>query len=292
MEKRRQECKKKEARNQTPYPKDFSEPWKLSDVVLVVEEQRFHVHRGTLAFWSPVFERMFTSDFKEKNSEEIPLPGKRAREVNELLQIMYPSLEEKVISTNNCYFLLDLAREYQISSITRKCEDFLVSAVKTRKENDVLAVLIVGQNYELQTLIKSCVYEARRLSLGELKQHTKRSEIEPDCYVQITEGIIERLEKQCKEVKAGCSQMLLDSSKCLYHHARRKDNVPCIQPTLWSIHSLGLEKTEPTADQYLRALNGDNFEHRCSLGSKIFCPGLSEVSKHLTELKRTLETLP
>ena len=109
---------------------------------------------------------------------------------------MYPSLEEKVISRNNCYFMLDLAREYQIASITRKCEDFLVSAVKTRTENDVLAVLIVGQNYELQTLVNSCVYEARRLSLLELKRHTKHGEIDPDNYLQIAEGVIERLEKQ------------------------------------------------------------------------------------------------
>ena len=115
---------KKQARNQTPYPKDFAEPWKLSDVVLVVGERKFHVHRSTLAIWSPVFERMFTSDFKEKNSDEIPLPGKKASEVNELLQIMYPSLEEKVITRNSCYFLLNLAREYQIASITEKCEDF------------------------------------------------------------------------------------------------------------------------------------------------------------------------
>ena len=282
---------KEQAKNQTPYPEDFSEPWKFSDVVLVVEEQRFHVHRSTLAFWSPVFERMFASDFKEKDSGQIPLPGKKAREVNELLQIMYPSLEEKVITSNNCYFLLDLAREYQIPSITQKCEDFLVSAVETKMEHDVLAVLIVGQNYELQTLIKSCVYEARRLSLKELKQHIKRSEIDPDNYVQITEGIIERLEKQCKEVKASCSQMLLDSCKCLYDHARRKDKVPYIQSTLRSMHYRGLKETEATAARYLRALNGDNFEHRCS-DSKIFCPGLSEVSKHLTELKKTLETLP
>ena len=83
---------------------------------------------------------------------------------------MYPSLEGKVITGSNCYFLLDLAREYQIAPVTQKCEDFLVSAVKTRMEKDVLAVLIIGQDYELQTLIKSCVYEARRLSLGELKQ--------------------------------------------------------------------------------------------------------------------------
>ncbi|KAL9962433.1 hypothetical protein ACROYT_G031537, partial [Oculina patagonica] len=72
-----------------PRPTDFSGPWKFSDVVLVVEEQRFHVHRSTLAIWSPVFETMFTSNFKEKNSEEIPLPGKKANEFKELLQIMY-----------------------------------------------------------------------------------------------------------------------------------------------------------------------------------------------------------
>ena len=148
--------------------------------------------------------------------DEIPLPGKKASEIKELLQIMYPSLEKKVITRDNCYFLLDLACEYQIATTTRKCQNLLVSAVKTRKEEDVLAVLIVGQNYELQTLIKSCVSEARRLSLKELKQHTKRDEIEPDNYVQITEGIIERLEKQCSEVKAGCLQKLFDSSICLY----------------------------------------------------------------------------
>ena len=203
--------------NASPDLPEFSEPWKLSDVLLVVEEQRFHVHRSTLAFWSPVFERMFTSDFKE-NSDEILLPRKKADEIKELLQIMHASLEEKVITMNNCYLLLDLAREYQITSITRKCEDFLVSAVKTRKDKDLLAVLIVGQNNELQTMMNSCIYEARRLSLKELRQHTKRGETDPDNYVQITVGIIERLEKQCREVKSNCSKKLHGSSICLYNH--------------------------------------------------------------------------
>ena len=67
---------------------------------------------------------MFTSDFKEKNLDEIPLPVKKASEVKELLQIMYPSLEEKVITRNNCYFVLDLAREYQIASILESTKIF------------------------------------------------------------------------------------------------------------------------------------------------------------------------
>ena len=253
------------------------------DVVLLVEEQRFHVHRSTLAFCSPVFERMFTSDFKEKNSDEIPLPGKKVSEIKELLQMMYPSLEEKVISSNNCYFLLDLAREYQIAYITQKCEDFLISVVKTRKENDVLAVLIAGQNYELQTLVNSCVHEARRLSLKQLKQHTKRGEIDPDNYLQIAEGIIERLEKQCSEVKASCSQKLLNLRKRLYIHTKKKTRL---------FFSSGFEyikyPNSPTTDDYLYALSKDNSEHKCNSSSTPLCPGLSEVSKHLTELKRKI----
>ena len=51
-------------------PPDFSEPWKFSDVVLVVEDQKFPVHRATLSIWSPVFETMFTSMFKEKDMYE------------------------------------------------------------------------------------------------------------------------------------------------------------------------------------------------------------------------------
>ena len=49
----------------------------------------------------------------------------------------------------------------------------------------------------------------RHLRTSRLKQHTKRSEIEPDNYVQITEATIERLEKQCSEVKASCAQSCL-----------------------------------------------------------------------------------
>ena len=251
---------KMQARNQTPFPKDFTEPWKLSDVVLVVEEHRFHFHRSTLVIWSPVFERMLTADFKEKNSDEIPLPGKKASEIKELLQMMYPSLEEKVITRDNCYFLLDLAREYQIASITQKCEDFLVSEVKTRMELDVLTVLIVGQNYELQTLVESCVYEARRLSLKQLKHHTNRSEIEPDNYIQITEGIIGRLENQCSELRASCSQKLFDSSRSLFNYAVANR---VIRHNLFDHYA--------TTDSYLYALNEDN-------------SGLGAVAKPLREL--------
>lgn len=48
-------------------PPDFSEPWKCSDVGLVVENQKFNDHGYILAMWLHVFEKMkmkmFTSEF-------------------------------------------------------------------------------------------------------------------------------------------------------------------------------------------------------------------------------------
>ena len=178
-------------------PPHFSESWKFSDVVLVVEGHNLHVHRSSLAIWSPVFDTMFTSDFKEKNSVEIPLPGKKANEIKLLLQIMYDtSWNKNILTRENSYFLLDLAQEYHIDSITLMCEDFLVSLVKEKREEDVLTVLLVGQKYDLKTLIKSCVSEARNLSLNELKRNNKRDEIDLQNYQQVTDGIIERLEEE------------------------------------------------------------------------------------------------
>lgn len=39
--------------------------------------------------WSPVFEKMFTSEFVERDAKEITLPGKKADEIEALLKIMY-----------------------------------------------------------------------------------------------------------------------------------------------------------------------------------------------------------
>ena len=81
----------------------------------------------------------------------------------------------------------------------------MASKVKGRTEDDVLAMLVYGQKHQIKSLISTCIYEARSLTLKERKGHKSRGEIEPDNYVKIAEGIIQRLkatvEKQCKENK-------------------------------------------------------------------------------------------
>ena len=285
------------------FPTDFLEPWKLSDVVLVVEDQKFHVHRSILAFWSLVFEKMFTTEFKEKNNDEIPLPGKKESEIKHLLLMLYPSLEEKQVTKSNCYFLFELAHEYQIDSIARKCEALMVTMVKQRKENDVLSMLIYGQKYLLKTLISTCIYEARRLKLMELKQHKRRDEIGPDNYLKIAEGIIQRLETQCKEVREGSLKNLERVSESLYLHGKVKNNEPIPSTGKRSYNydrfneygnygKYDKREKEPsvsrTTDQRLDYLLRDDDKS----SGNVKCMNLKSVAEELIAQKKTIETLP
>ena len=79
----------------------FTEPWDYSDLILVVENEKFHVHRALLSMNSPVFKAMFQSQFKEATSSEIPLPEKKANEVLDFLkQIYFPYVKERVEITS------------------------------------------------------------------------------------------------------------------------------------------------------------------------------------------------
>ena len=271
---------------------DFSAPWKFSDVVLVAEDQRFHVHRNILALWSPVFEKMFTSEFQEKSKDEIPLPEKKASEINELLLLIYPNVTGKpwvTITQNNCHFLAKFAQEYQIDSIFRKCEEFLVNKMLTKEEN-IINELIFAQTYKLEKLVLTSVGEASNLSLRELNAHAMCDLIEPSNYKKIVEGIVQRLEKELEEahlehrkikgVKEKCLKEVFELTRFLIEHADKKKNR----------HFTGVSGL----DRHLFVLEQDRDSHYCpgsGVSSKVICPSLSSASVHLRSVKQALESL-
>lgn len=179
---------------------DFSKPWEQSDVILEAEGQQFHVHRVVLALSSPVFSRMFSADFKEKHAEKIPLPGKKAKEIWEMLLAIYPT-SWKSVNENNCYFLLDLAEEYQVSKLTQKCENFLSQAVDKEQGAAILDTLIVAQKYTLEKVIDGCVKKTRDLSLQEIKSHSKYDEIEPLTQRKMIELQMSKVEDEFAQMK-------------------------------------------------------------------------------------------
>ena len=64
---------------------------KARDLVLVVENEEYHVHREILTEVSPVFRVMLQSEnFRESYSRRIELPGKSGSDIQELLNLLYP----------------------------------------------------------------------------------------------------------------------------------------------------------------------------------------------------------
>ena len=182
---------------------DFSQPWQFSDVVLVVEEDRFHVHRCILGMWSEVFTTMFTSQFKEKTAEEIPLPGKKSAEIKEMLLVIYPT-SAKPISQSNYAFLLDLAKEYMMAKLTEKCETYLMDRLFStlggfgfnRRKDYCLELLEIAQNHGLNRLQTAAIEEAKKMKFKDLKNHNMYEKISSSNFRKIVEGMFEIYERE------------------------------------------------------------------------------------------------
>ena len=102
----------------------FSEPWSESDVVLVVEDNEFHVHRYILLLQSPVFKAMFNGDFKD-SKQEVELNDDKYEAMLLFLQLLYPPnmLDEGNASINdeNILLILEVADKYAAINVIKQC---------------------------------------------------------------------------------------------------------------------------------------------------------------------------
>ena len=269
----------------------FNQPWKLSDVILVVEEEKFHVHRAVLALSSPVFEKMFSSEFQEKDKKEVTLPDKKASELEELLLMLYPSVAETQITEENCCFLVNLAHEYQIEAIVRRCEDFMVENVKTKAKDCIIAELIFARKYELVRLKRATIEQAYNLSLEELKNDKMYDQIEEDDLMDIMEGIMLRRGKELEEFKRQVQRNKNEILAINEHSNAALTRLEMIARQL-VIHA-GLWNSDLNDYDLLVSclvvLSRDEGSDYCKTCDSARCCSLREVSRKLSSIKHSLE---
>ena len=205
MRKRPAEC------NQTTL--DFSKPWKMSDLVLLVEERKLHVHKAILAISSPVFETMMSSNFKEKNAKEIPLPGKKVEEIEDLLRAIYPYCEH-AISLQNCCSLLELSSEYQMDELKKRCEKFVLDtyrpfnntpALKKLRE-EALQFVEVSQRHQLsEEVVQCCItaFVSRQSRWESMETNAFYSQLEPQNRLKIMDERVKFLENRLDTCNCG-----------------------------------------------------------------------------------------
>ena len=213
------ECSRECSRECSQPTLDFSEPWKMSDLVLLVEERKLHVHKAILAISSPVFETMMSSNFKEKNAKEIPLPGKKVEEIEDLLRAIYPYCEH-AISRQNCCSLLELSSEYQMDELKKRCEKFVLDTYQpitntTRHQHssaakalceEALQFVVVSQRHQLsEEVIQRCITTfASQLSRWEsMETNMLYSQLEAKYRLRIMEERVKFLENRLDMCNCG-----------------------------------------------------------------------------------------
>ncbi|XP_032235097.2 kelch-like protein 10 [Nematostella vectensis] len=166
----------------------FSEPWDESDVILVVEEQEFHVHKFILKMASPVFKAMFEH---VKDSKPIQLPGKKFNQVLDLMNHIYPTSNNSSITMDNVEHLSALAAEYQIKAVTNSCFDYLKGLEMGVDNISLIIHLLLTYHSERHEEIESQVSKAfNEMSLTDIKNLPKAKEI-----MIIANPLVKRMEK-------------------------------------------------------------------------------------------------
>ncbi|XP_061186699.1 uncharacterized protein LOC133194809 [Saccostrea echinata] len=136
----------------------------VTDLTLIVEEKKIHVAKVVLMDASPVFRKMFTDDFKEKNAAEVHLPGKEYSSFVSFLRCICPR-EYVTLSESSIEDLLPIAHEYDVRCVLRKCEKWLLTELDLKKKK------VSGHHFSVEDDVEyfmKCIYYGSEYGLREL----------------------------------------------------------------------------------------------------------------------------
>lgn len=213
----------KESTKEETHP--FAEPWEDSDLVLLVEDEKFHVHRQILSIHSPVFKVMLGTKFKEAIAKEIPLPGKKANEVLDFLKQMYLK-ESDGVTLDKVEHVLKLADEYQTKSVFDVCANLLKN-IMARSEEEAIRILFLAnttdmarQDVRLNITRIVCYDYIKNMALQKIMEKEDFKNLEQNVRENVLVKRIEKLEELVKKVHPKvneladfCVTLCLESSK-------------------------------------------------------------------------------
>ncbi|KAM7444959.1 hypothetical protein ABFA07_006492 [Porites harrisoni] len=235
------ECVKQTEQQIGKHP--FSEPWEDSDLVLAVEDERFHVHRQILSLHSPVFKAMLSSKFKEGTATEISLPGKKANEVLDFLKVLYLK-ETEGITLDKMGHLLKLSDEYDAQGVLDLCIKCLQDVPKS--EVNVVKILylatdtvIASEDYRLDDVRDDCEILIKEMDLVNITAKSDFKKLNRDSMERVFVKRTDRLETFIREIHP---QLVGLVEYCLYLKLASSSSVitRCPQHFLSNMSYIGL----------------------------------------------------
>ncbi|XP_025110760.1 BTB and MATH domain-containing protein 38-like isoform X2 [Pomacea canaliculata] len=164
------QCKKKSTSKSSESRFEVGDDF--ADTTLVVEDRKLHVNKTLLMIHSPVFHKMFTNDFREKELSEIPLPGKKYSTMVELLSHIYPGNGAGLIKDDTLEDILQLADEYDVQQVFTNCTQYInnnLSSEDKLSTDRTLFYLYVVERYEkLQSLRSKLIERASQIPANDM----------------------------------------------------------------------------------------------------------------------------
>ena len=124
----------------------------FTDIMIMVQGKIFPCHMFMLAARSRVFQAMFQSNMREKESGKIEIQDLTHEVVSEMLQFIYTGAVNKNLSEDFVRELFIAADKYQLDLLKNMCEEMLSSVVSIKS---CLKNLSLAKLYMTKTLKKS-----------------------------------------------------------------------------------------------------------------------------------------
>lgn len=212
---------------------DFTRNTGNTDLIIVVEGTQLHVSKHALVLASPVFEKMFQQDFKEKSVTELELPGKRLTDVLEFLRCIYPTTLTQV-NRDNVLQILPLVEEYQVFQLKPSCEQILLDMLdENTSALRLYEILKEACLFGLQKVRAKCVEMAAGKSKEELNDAKSKIKPPADALNEVLDKINERLELKLEDLDSQLKQAAKECQilKFYWSQHARKSNIKAFDGT-------------------------------------------------------------
>ncbi|XP_015117117.1 TD and POZ domain-containing protein 4-like [Diachasma alloeum] len=133
---------------------DFLMTRSLSDVKIIIGDERILAHKLILSAASPVFHAMLTSPMKEGMENCVVIEDIDAGIMKTVLKILYTGRDEDLDRLEIAWEVLAVAEKYDMKVLKDQCEQKLLNNLTV---NNVLQILDDADTYQAETLKKECM---------------------------------------------------------------------------------------------------------------------------------------
>jgi len=156
----------------------------VSDVTLVLGDEKIPAHKTILCVWSDTFRAMLdsASAWKESTMEEliVDVEPDGYECFKHMLQYMYTG-DSSFIADHNIFPLIALTNYYGIHALKELCGELLGAIVD---DDNLFYLLDISENFDVKSLRTACC-EHLALNFGDMLDGDKLAELKPAAWVEM-----------------------------------------------------------------------------------------------------------